>query len=110
MKLLFDQNLSPSLVAKLKDLFPGSAHLRDLKLAEAPDSVIWGYARDEGFVIVTKDKWFHQRALLSGPPPKVVWIRTGNCATRQVEMVLRQSALRLQRFVDEPTRAYLGLS
>jgi len=35
LKLLFDQNLSPKLVERLVDLFPGSEHARDVGLATA---------------------------------------------------------------------------
>ena len=45
MKLLLDQNLSHRLVAALADLYPGSAHVRDLGLKEAADEAIWDYAR-----------------------------------------------------------------
>lgn len=36
MKLLFDHHLSPSLVRRLRDLFPGSEHVWNLGLDEAP--------------------------------------------------------------------------
>lgn len=42
MKLLFDQNLSPKLVVRLADLYPGSLHVRDLGLADGDDELIWG--------------------------------------------------------------------
>jgi predicted nuclease of predicted toxin-antitoxin system len=32
MKFLFDQNLSPRLVAALLDLYPGSAHVQEVGL------------------------------------------------------------------------------
>jgi predicted nuclease of predicted toxin-antitoxin system len=46
LKLLFDHHLSPTLVARLTDLFPGSAHVWTLKLHDVPDSTIWLYARE----------------------------------------------------------------
>ncbi|MEI6233572.1 MAG: DUF5615 family PIN-like protein [Planctomycetota bacterium] len=45
MKLLFDQNLSPRLAVKLSDLFPGSAHVQALGLADVPDKSVWDFAR-----------------------------------------------------------------
>ncbi len=72
MKLLFDQNLSPRLVARLADLYPASA-----------------FAGREGFTIVTKDADFSDLCLLRGFPPKVVWIRRGNCTTDAIEQILR---------------------
>lgn len=44
MKLLIDQNLSPSLVRRLADLFPDSVHAFALHLGEADDAVLWEYA------------------------------------------------------------------
>ena len=47
MKLLFDQNLSPSLVSALRDLCPGSVHVRDVGLQDASDETVWKYAAQE---------------------------------------------------------------
>ena len=82
MKLLFDENLSPKLPGQLEALFRGSAHLRECGLLGFPDETVWDYARDNGFVLVSKDSDFQQRSLLYGHPPKIVWLRIGNC-TRQ---------------------------
>ena len=65
MKLLFDQNLSHRLTGQLAAEFPGSAHVRDLGMAAAPDPALWAYAAANGFVIASKDTDFQQRALLS---------------------------------------------
>lgn len=78
MKLLFDQNLSPRLPRLLADLFPDSVHVRDVGLRDAPDADIWRFAKENGFVIVSKDSDFQQRSLLYGFPPKFVWVRVGN--------------------------------
>ena len=49
---------------------PDSSHVALLGLGGATDSEIWRYALDQGFVIVSKDEDFHQRALVSGPHQK----------------------------------------
>lgn len=90
MKLLFDQNLAPALVRRLEDLFPGSEHVHEIGLGEAPDRAVWEYARDRGLVIASKDSDFHQLAVLEGPPPKVVWVRLGNGPVSEVEHELRR--------------------
>jgi predicted nuclease of predicted toxin-antitoxin system len=46
--------------------------------------------RREGFLVVTKDADFSDLCLLRGFPPKVIWIRRGNCATHSVESILRR--------------------
>jgi predicted nuclease of predicted toxin-antitoxin system len=71
VKLLLDQNLSPRLLRALESLYPGSSHVRLIGLREAGDDVVWDYARDHDFVIVSKDSDFHQRSLLFGLPKAV---------------------------------------
>jgi predicted nuclease of predicted toxin-antitoxin system len=109
VKLLLDQNLSPRLVKSLDKLYPGSKHVRDVRLQSAPDDAVWGYARKGGFVIVSKDADFHQRSFLSGPPPKVVWIRRGNCTTADIEAILRDHHRDLLAFGEDVEAAFLAL-
>lgn len=92
MKLLFDENLSPRLVAELSAEFPGSVHVHDVGFGAAPDSAVWEYARDNGFVIVSKDSDFADLSVLYGAPPKIIWIRRGNCSTAAISALLRSHA------------------
>ena len=93
MKLLFDQNLSPRLVALLVDIFPESVHVRDAGLRTADDETVWNYALQQQLVIISKDSDFRQRSFLFGSPPKVVWIRRGNCSTQDIESIIRSLVL-----------------
>jgi len=90
MKLLFDQNLSPRLIDRLADLYPGSDHVANLGLGRAQDEEVWLYAREREFIIVSKDTDFSEMSVLRGFPPKVVWIRRGNCSTGEIERILRR--------------------
>ena len=90
MKLLFDQNLSPSLVESLADIYPESVHVQSVGLDRADDMAVWDFARLQNLVIVTKDADFQERSLIAGAPPKVVWIRRGNCSTSNIEAILRR--------------------
>ncbi len=90
MKLLFDQNLSFRLCSSLRKEFPDSAQVRLLGLEQASDREIWGYARDHGFTIVTKDEDFYELSLLHGSPPKVVWLRCGNVCSAAMEQLIRR--------------------
>jgi predicted nuclease of predicted toxin-antitoxin system len=110
MKLLFDQNLSFRLVAALADAFPGSAHVRDFGLSEAADSAVWEHAKRQGFTIVSKDTDFEQRALLLGHPPKVIWIRLGNCTTDAVAALLRAKRQDLEAVAADAAASFLALS
>lgn len=90
MKLLFDQNLSPRLVHRLSDICAGSAHVSTLGLDRATDREVWEYARDNGFIIVSRDTDFSEMSVVQGYPPKVVCIRRGNCSTGAIEDLLRR--------------------
>jgi predicted nuclease of predicted toxin-antitoxin system len=73
VKLLFDANLSRRIVPLLEDLFPESAHISQVGLAgETADAAIWGYAKQNGFVIVTADADFPRLSDTYGSPPQVV--------------------------------------
>ena len=63
-----------------------------------------------GHVIVSKDGEFHQRSFLLGHPPKVVWIRRGNCSTRDIETFLRDRLPDLLGFDTNPGASFLALS
>jgi predicted nuclease of predicted toxin-antitoxin system len=89
VKLLFDHNLSPRLIKSLADIYPDSDHVYPLGLDQAPDQEIWEYARRESFLIVTKDADFGDLCMLLGFPPKVIWVRRGNCQTSAIETMLR---------------------
>ena len=110
MKLLFDQNLSSRLVAFLADLYPDSAHVRELGLDETDDEGIWSYAATHEFVIVSKDSDFHQLSFLRGHPPKVIWLRLGNAPTAAVVILLREHFTLVQRFYDDLDVAFLALA
>ena len=109
MKLLFDENLSPVLPRLLADLFPDSLHVLDVGMKATDDPIVWDYAKDNDFMIVSKDADMHDRSLIFGNPPKVVWLRLGNCSTRQVEELLRQDFEVIKLFHDDECLSLLAL-
>jgi predicted nuclease of predicted toxin-antitoxin system len=109
MALLLDENLAPSLIARLSDLFPGASHVRARGLAYATDEAVWALARREGLAIVTKDDDFRQRSFLVGAPPKVIWLRLGHCTTADLEAVLRSRPPEIHAFLAAPETALLVL-
>ena len=109
MKLLFDQNLSPHLASRLNDLFPDSSHVYLLGLDRVLDSEVWDYARDRGFIVVSKDADFSELSLLRGHPPKLIWLRVGNCTTRQIETLLRSNYEAIEQMNQDPTVGILSL-
>jgi predicted nuclease of predicted toxin-antitoxin system len=98
MRLLFDHNLSPRLVQRLIDVFPETNHVAAIGLERASDIEVWNYARINDYMLVTKDSDFNDLAVLRGFPPKVIWLRIGNCTTRDVEYVLRSSFVAIRDF------------
>ena len=110
MKLLFDENLSHKLAWLLADLFPDSLHVRDVGLKAADDPVVWEYAKDNDLMIVSKDSDMHQRSFVFGYPPKVIWVRLGNCSTSDVEKLLRRHLASIKTFHEDVNASFLSLS
>jgi predicted nuclease of predicted toxin-antitoxin system len=109
MKLLFDQNLSPRLTRLLADIYPDSAHVRDVGLRDADDSVVWEYAKLNGYALVSKDSDFQTRSLLYGSPPKFIWLRVGNCNVKTTEHLLRRHSAAIHTFDMDAAKAHLML-
>ena len=109
MKLLLDQNLSPKLVNQLVDLFPDSTHVQMVGLDAAGDAEVWNYARDNDYFIVSKDVDFSDRSTIHGMPPKVIWLRRGNCSTPTVERILRNHYSDIESFAGDLDRGILVL-
>jgi len=110
MKLLFDEPpLAARLALEFADLYPGSTHVLALGLGGARDRAIWARAAAEDFVLVTKDEDFHRLSVLLGPPPKVIWIRLGNCPTADVARLLRFRADEVRAFAEHAEAAFLEL-
>ncbi len=107
MKLLYDENLSPALVAQLADVYPYSAHAHDIGLGMADDSEVWRRAKDEGYCIVSKDSDYYDLSVLHGHPPKVIWLRLGNCSTREILECLRNYRPTIDEFEDHAGESVL---
>jgi len=110
VKLLFDENLSHKLAERLADLFPDSTHVRNVGLKSSDDPEVWDFAAKNGLVIVSKDEDMHDRSLLFGFPPKVVWIRLGNCSTQHVENLVRRELNVITKFLNDEFASFLALS
>jgi predicted nuclease of predicted toxin-antitoxin system len=65
--------------------------------------------RSAWFVLASKDAVFHQRSFVLGAPPKVIWIRLGNCRTNQIEVLLRDHVLEVEAFTRDEEAAFLAL-
>jgi predicted nuclease of predicted toxin-antitoxin system len=63
----------------------------------------------QGFAILTKDADFRQRSFLRGHPPKVIWVRLGNCSTVTIEEVFNRRLAELEEFVAGPQKSFFAL-
>lgn len=85
-------------------------HVKDFGLDQADDSAVWSFAAKNGLTIVSKDDDFRQRSLVLGAPPKVIWLKIGNCSTEVAVQVLLSGKDRIISFRDEPEATILILS
>ena len=58
---------------------------------------------------MTKDQDFLQRSVRLGFPPKVVWIRLGNCSVRASADLLREKYIRIRHFHEDADATLLTL-
>lgn len=110
MKLLLDENLSDRIISRIVDLYPGSEHVKTLKLTNTDDAIIWQYAKANDFVIASKDSDFHQRSLLYGHPPKFIYLQVGNCPTSKIVQVLRENFDTIVLFENRELESILVLA
>ncbi|MGF1636388.1 MAG: DUF5615 family PIN-like protein [Cyclobacteriaceae bacterium] len=100
MKFLFDQNIFYHILKQLPKKFEDAAHVKTENLIDASDQQIWDYAREKDFTIVTQDLDFNDLNSLYGFPPKIIWIRTGNISTSEIDALLLDFYTDIIRFVN----------
>jgi predicted nuclease of predicted toxin-antitoxin system len=109
VKLLLDQNLSFKLIKALADVFPEMAHVRDVGLDNSDDTIVWAFARQNGYTILSKDSDFRQLSFVHGAPPKVIWLDLGNCSTAYIEQIVSHYAAQIFAFDQNPAASFLVL-
>lgn len=78
-------------------------------MVAASDATLWQFAKENDFVIVTKDSDFHELGLLRGFPPKVIWLQCGNTSSAYVLNMLLRNKDAIQTFVQDTENACLEL-
>jgi predicted nuclease of predicted toxin-antitoxin system len=109
VKLLFDHHLSPTLVARLGELFPESNHVWHLGLHDVTDETVWLFAREHGFMVVSKDADFSEISMALGYPPKLIWLRIKNWPTNDIEHLIRTNYSRIAELHNAADRGILVL-
>ena len=110
VKLLFDHNLSPRLADYCTSLFADSTHVFKIGLDQAEDLKIWEYARINSFTIVTKDSDFNHIVSFFGFPPKVIWIKKGNCTTNQIKLLITDHLEDIRAFIIDQENGILVIN
>lgn len=86
MKFLVDQNLPPEFAGVIQRADHKAAHVFHIGLGEADDREIIRFARQEDWVIVSRDADFVRQAgggdILTWF--QLVWIRLGNCTNDEL--------------------------
>lgn len=80
MTIWVDAQLSPFIALYINNNFTNfkAVSLRSLGLHFANDKEIFDKARNADVIIMSKDYDFVKLLRLAGPPPKLIWITSGN--------------------------------
>ena len=108
-KLLFDNNISHRVLPRIAKLFADSTHVMLEKLDEASDLEVWEFAKANNYTIVTKDSDFNDLVIFKGIPPKVIWLKIGNCKVVEIEKILKEYEQTIKVFLDEEESAILEI-
>ena len=102
MKLLLDANVSWRLIPVLKEQFGECIHVDDIPelVFPAKDTKIWQYAKDNGYTVITRDNDFNELIAIKGFPPKIIWLRTGNCSRKYTADLLIRSKQAIMELLD----------
>ncbi len=107
MKLLLDENLSRRIIPTIIGAYPESTQVALLAMDAYADEVLWAFARDNGYILVTKDSDFNDLSTLYGYPPKVIWLKCGNQPKQRITEILLAIQNEVQAFVNHPDLACL---
>lgn len=101
MKLLLDENISYKLVNRLQEFFPGIKHISEFQLNSIDDKIIFQFAKENNFAIVTFDEDYFTLSVLNSFPPKIIWLRTGNLSTNELEEILKVMKPVIDKFLED---------
>jgi len=84
VKFVVDAQLPPALANWINQHGHEAKHVFDLNLISTDDAAIWSYAVANGVVIISKDEDFVDQFLVSVDEVTLVWVRKGNCTTKEL--------------------------
>jgi len=107
VKFLIDENLSDKLAARLEATYPGSKHVKQVRLSAHSDAELWELAHKDGFIILTQDDDFVEMSMMRGAPPKVVHLAMGNHTTKEWLSIIQANAVAISHFASDPDSGLL---
>ena len=87
------------MINKLKLLYPNAVQVREAGLENVTDFEIWEYSKKHDFTIVTFDADFYEINILKGHPPKIIWLRIGNTATKNLVQLFEKNYELISEFI-----------
>ena len=111
MRILIDANLSPRIVPRIREQYPGAVHVFNTELLpDAPDIEIWNYAREHELpLVLSYDEDFRNLAERLGPPPRVVLLRLYDQRTATVVAFLQKHVSTIHDFLMDAEAEVLEL-
>lgn len=102
-------NLADKLADGLDAAYPGTKHVKQVRLAAHADTEVWELARKEGFIILTQDDDFVEMSMMRGAPPKVVHLAMGNHTTKEWLAIIQSNAVAISHFASDQDTGLLVL-
>jgi len=102
VRLLFDQNISFRIIAKISVNFPEAKQVRQLGIENYSDIEIWKFAKEKEYTIVTFDGDFYDLSNFKGFPPKIIWLRFGNTKTDFIANIINSRHSIIKDFINAP--------
>jgi len=111
MKLLLDANISWRLVSTLNEHFGECVHVDNIQELESPasDINIWEYAKNNDYMIVSQDNDFNDIIEIRGFPPKIIWLKAGNCSSKKISDLLIRSKDIINEFYESEESGLLKI-
>jgi predicted nuclease of predicted toxin-antitoxin system len=102
MKVLIDQNISHRILTFIQNDLYNFEHVRNVGLKDANDYEIFMYARNNNFdSILTLDEDFQFLLLTQNQPPKIIWIKVGNCPTKILAELINNNSSIISFFLTD---------
>jgi predicted nuclease of predicted toxin-antitoxin system len=102
MTVLIDQNISYRIVPQIAFLFDKLDHVKTNGWLDWKDYDIFMAARKQQYhAIITLYDDFSKLLLEHGTPPKIIWLKTGNCSTAALAEVITSHKEVIHRFLSD---------